>query len=238
MFWYHRVWPHTHYTRYEYKLANIYRKLTRSFQSSKECKFSSSKKPFSNPTLEVQPNLDQMAQKVRGKEEKKERGEKEKKRSKKLGTKSKEKKKKKKKKERNPCASFSSAHSSFFWSIRNTLFREKHTISAFGSMQDFFDEQIIWILRAKNPLPTPFFAILPKSSGGPKNIASLYCVIEQKWLWREWCADAQAPIHEPWLFAYMGQVMRKGVLCHMRTTKVQISLRIRAVWTTPLLITV
>ena len=28
---------------------------------------------------------------------------------------------------------------------------------------------------------------------------------------------------------YMGQVMRKRVLCHMRTTKVQISLRIRAV---------
>ena len=28
---------------------------------------------------------------------------------------------------------------------------------------------------------------------------------------------------------YMGQVMRKRVLCHMRTTKAQISLRIRAV---------
>ena len=28
---------------------------------------------------------------------------------------------------------------------------------------------------------------------------------------------------------YMGHVMRKRVLCHMRTTKVQISLRIRAV---------
>ena len=27
----------------------------------------------------------------------------------------------------------------------------------------------------------------------------------------------------------LGQVMRKRVLCHMRTTKVQISLRIRAV---------
>ena len=28
---------------------------------------------------------------------------------------------------------------------------------------------------------------------------------------------------------YMGQIMRKRVLCHMRTTKGQISLRIRAV---------
>ena len=33
----------------------------------------------------------------------------------------------------------------------------------------------------------------------------------------------------------MGQVMRKCVLCHMRTTKVQISLRIRTVWSAPLL---
>ena len=33
----------------------------------------------------------------------------------------------------------------------------------------------------------------------------------------------------------MGQVMRKSVLCHMRTTKVQISLRIRAAWSAPLL---
>ena len=31
--------------------------------------------------------------------------------------------------------------------------------------------------------------------------------------------------------------MRKHVLCHMRTTKVQISLRIRAVWSAPLLFT-
>ena len=31
------------------------------------------------------------------------------------------------------------------------------------------------------------------------------------------------------LFCHMGQVMRKCVLCYMRTTKVQISLRIRAV---------
>ena len=36
-------------------------------------------------------------------------------------------------------------------------------------MQDFFDfKQIIWLLRAKNP-PTPFFAMLPKSFGSPKN---------------------------------------------------------------------
>ena len=35
--------------------------------------------------------------------------------------------------------------------------------------------------------------------------------------------------------AQLGHVMRKRVLCHMRTTKVQISLRIRAVWSAPLL---
>ena len=34
---------------------------------------------------------------------------------------------------------------------------------------------------------------------------------------------------------YMSQVMRKRVLCHMRTTKVQISLHICAVWSAPLL---
>ena len=33
----------------------------------------------------------------------------------------------------------------------------------------------------------------------------------------------------------MGQVMQKRVLCHMGTTKVQISLCIRAVWSAPLL---
>ena len=33
----------------------------------------------------------------------------------------------------------------------------------------------------------------------------------------------------------MGQVMRKCVLSHMQTTKVQINLRIRAVWSAPLL---
>ena len=35
----------------------------------------------------------------------------------------------------------------------------------------------------------------------------------------------------------MSQAMRKCVLCHMRTTKAQISLRIRAVWSAPLLFT-
>ena len=34
---------------------------------------------------------------------------------------------------------------------------------------------------------------------------------------------------------YLCQVMRKRVLCHMWTTKVQITLRIRAVWSAPLL---
>ena len=33
----------------------------------------------------------------------------------------------------------------------------------------------------------------------------------------------------------MGQVMQKPVLCDMRTAQVQISLRIRAVWSAPLL---
>ena len=36
----------------------------------------------------------------------------------------------------------------------------------------------------------------------------------------------------------MSQAMRKCVLCHMRTTKAQISLRIRAVWSAPLLFAV
>ena len=39
-------------------------------------------------------------------------------------------------------------------------------------MQDFFDEQIMWLLRAKNP-PHLFFAILPKSSGGPKDMDNM-----------------------------------------------------------------
>ena len=56
-----------------------------------------------------------------------------------MGTKSQKKKK-------IPCASFSSAQSSFFGSIRNMLFREKHTISTFIFMQDFLDEQIMWLL--------------------------------------------------------------------------------------------
>ena len=74
---------------------------------------------------------------MRGKDEKKGRG--------------KEKKKKRKggknwglnRKKRSPCASFSSAQSSLFGSIRNTLFRVKHTISSFVVMQGCFDEQIM-----------------------------------------------------------------------------------------------
>ena len=38
-----------------------------------------------------------------------------------------------------------------------------------------------------------------------------------------------------WCTNYMSQVIRKWVLCHMRTTNAQISLRIRAVWSAPLL---
>ena len=37
---------------------------------------------------------------------------------------------------------------------------------------------------------------------------------------------------------YMSRAMRKCVLCHMRTTKAQISLRIHAVWSVPLLFVV
>ena len=137
MFWYHRLRPYTDHTRYEYKLAIIYRKLIRSFQSSKRSvHFRFPKKPFSNPILEVQPNLDQK------REEKEENN---------CGSDS----KKTKQKQNSLCASFSSAQS-FFWSIRNTLFREKHTISTLVFMQDFFDEQITWLLRAKSPPPPPF----------------------------------------------------------------------------------
>ena len=70
---------------------------------------------------------------MRGKEEKKGRGKEEKKRREKMGTKS-----QKKKKKNEVCA-----QSSFFGSIRNMLFREKHTMSTFIFMQDFFDEQIM-----------------------------------------------------------------------------------------------
>ena len=38
--------------------------------------------------------------------------------------------------------------------------------------------------------------------------------------------------------SYLSPVMRKCVLCHMGTTKAQISLRIRAVWPAPLLFAV
>ena len=61
-------------------LANIYRKPIKSFQSSKTdniITFSPSKRPFFNHILEVQPNLDLngLALKIRGKEERRGRGE-------------------------------------------------------------------------------------------------------------------------------------------------------------------
>ena len=102
---------------------------------------------------------------MRGKEEKKGRGKEEKKRRKggeKMGTKSQKKKKKikKKKKKRSPCASFIFFLCAvvIFWINQkiNMLFREKHTISTFIFMQDFFDEQIMWLLRAKIH-PHPLF---------------------------------------------------------------------------------
>ena len=43
--------------------------------------------------------------------------------------------------------------------------------------------------------------------------------------------------HSDIIFHYLSLIMRKPVLCHMRTTKVQISLRIHAVWSAPLLFT-
>ena len=66
-------------------------------------------------------------------------------REKKLRTKSQKKKikKKSKRKKRSRCESFSSAQSSFFGSVRNMLFREKHTVSTFVFIHDFFDEQIM-----------------------------------------------------------------------------------------------
>ena len=42
-------------------------------------------------------------------------------------------------------------------------------------------------------------------------------------------------VSQPQLLHQMSHVMRITCLCHMRTTKAQISLRIRAVWSTPLL---
>ena len=73
---------------------------------------------------------------MRGKEKKKGRGKEEKKeeKEKKMGIKS---------QKRSPCASFSFAQSSSFRSIRNTLFRVKHTISTFVFMGDIFVEQIM-----------------------------------------------------------------------------------------------
>ena len=75
-----------------------------------------------------------------GKEEKKGRGKEEKMRrkgGKKMATKSQKRKKK-------VCAHLFPLRSHhFFSSIRNTLFREKHTIFPFVFRQDFFDEQIL-----------------------------------------------------------------------------------------------
>ena len=52
--------------------------------------------------------------------------------------------------------------------------------------------------------------------------------------------DSKVTVENVWFWwnnYQLDQVMRKHVLCHMRTTKVQISLRIRAVWSAPLLFT-
>ena len=60
------------------------------------------------------------------------------------------------------------------------------------------------------------------------------------WWFAKWCPYNMSPkgaegIANSVDADYMDQVMRKCVLWHMRTTKVQISLRIRAVWSAPLL---
>ena len=73
---------------------------------------------------------------MRDKEKKTGRGKEEKKRrkgGKKMGIKS----------QKRPCASLSSPQSSCYGYIRNTLFREKHTIFTFVVLQDDFDEQIV-----------------------------------------------------------------------------------------------
>ena len=64
-----------------------------------------------------------------------------------------------------------------------------------------------------------------KDQGQTDHILTEPCYNNVRWCnAKDWLESSQ-----------MGQVMRKRVLCYMRTTKVQISLRIRAVWSAPLL---
>ena len=85
---------------------------------------------------------------------------------KKLGTKSQKKKKKK-----SLCTIFFLCAVVIFGSIRNTLFREKHTTSTFVSCNIFSMKKLcdFWVKIH----PTPFFAIFPKSSGSLKDIKIL-----------------------------------------------------------------
>ena len=48
------------------------------------------------------------------------------------------------------------------------------------------------------------------------------------------CEERISPLQKSTVL-YVSQAMKKCVLCHMGTTKAQISLRIRAVWSAPLL---
>ena len=73
---------------------------------------------------------------MHGKEKKKKKTERGEKEEEKIGD-------QRNKKEKKSVRIFSSVQSSFFGSIRNTLFTIKHTISTFVFMQDFFDEQIM-----------------------------------------------------------------------------------------------
>ena len=68
-----------------------------------------------------------------------------------------------------PCESFSFAQSSFFWPIKNVLFREKQIISTFISMQSFFRWANLVDFQWLNIHPIPFLATLSKSSGSPKD---------------------------------------------------------------------
>ena len=79
--------------------------------------------------------------------------------------------------------------------------------------------------------------------------ASILHVCEQWKLWQDWAGLPEpllvtyvirtiiswAGSNTFWTGKHMSRAMRKCVSCHMRTTKVQISLHVRAVWSAPLL---
>ena len=107
---------------------------------------------------------------MRAEEEKKGRGKEEKKRKQeeKLGIKS---KKKKKKKTRSPCASFSSAQSSFL-DRSEIRYLEESTLYLLLFSCKFFSMNKVSDFQELKIYPHPLFAILPKSSGSPEDIFS------------------------------------------------------------------